>query len=190
MRTRHAWDREQCRCKAVRSRDIVLPICSATAPKQAQVVEQTDADAGGLKAASATVAGRGAYGALRFESGTHRVQRVPATESSGRVHTSAASVAVLLQPEEVGLWGPYSLPLSCALHACTRCCCSPRRWGEEGIFVALRRVSCMHVFTRSLSLLVYVTAFSGAHPPGHATICGIGCLEPAPLGCEPVSERE
>jgi protein subunit release factor A len=65
-----------------------------------QVVEQADADAGGLRAASASVGGRGAYGALKFESGTHRVQRVPATESSGRVHTSAASVAVLLQPEE------------------------------------------------------------------------------------------
>ncbi len=66
-----------------------------------QVLEAAESDMGGYKLASANIAGRGAYGALKFESGIHRVQRVPVTESSGRVHTSAASVAVMPQAEEV-----------------------------------------------------------------------------------------
>ena len=60
-----------------------------------------ESDVGGFKLASANVAGRGAYGSLKWESGIHRVQRVPVTESSGRVHTSAASVAVMPQADEV-----------------------------------------------------------------------------------------
>ena len=56
---------------------------------------------GSIKEAIFTVRGRGAYGKLRWESGVHRVQRVPATESQGRIHTSAASVAVLPEAEEV-----------------------------------------------------------------------------------------
>lgn len=56
---------------------------------------------GGCKFASATVSGQGVYGRLKFESGIHRVQRVPATEASGRLHTSAASVAILPQADEV-----------------------------------------------------------------------------------------
>ena len=56
---------------------------------------------GSIKEAIFTVRGRGAYGCLRYESGVHRVQRVPETESQGRVHTSAASVAVLPEAEEV-----------------------------------------------------------------------------------------
>ncbi len=56
---------------------------------------------GGLKEIIFLVRGRDAYGALRYESGVHRVQRVPVTESSGRIHTSAASVAVLPEAEEV-----------------------------------------------------------------------------------------
>jgi peptide chain release factor 1 len=56
---------------------------------------------GSIKEAVFTVRGRGAYGKLRWESGVHRVQRVPATESQGRIHTSAASVAVLPEAEEV-----------------------------------------------------------------------------------------
>ena len=66
-----------------------------------QVLEQAESDTGGFKLASASIAGRGVYGQLKFESGVHRVQRVPATESSGRVHTSAASVAVMPQADEV-----------------------------------------------------------------------------------------
>jgi peptide chain release factor 1 len=56
---------------------------------------------GSIKEAIFTVRGRGAFGKLRWESGVHRVQRVPATESQGRIHTSAASVAVLPEAEEV-----------------------------------------------------------------------------------------
>ncbi|MEZ4415067.1 MAG: peptide chain release factor 1 [Gemmatimonadota bacterium] len=56
---------------------------------------------GAIKEAIAVVRGRGAYGRLRFESGVHRVQRVPETESQGRIHTSAATVAVLPEAEEV-----------------------------------------------------------------------------------------
>ena len=58
---------------------------------------------GAIKEAIFLVSGRGAYGALRYESGVHRVQRVPATESQGRIHTSAASVAVLPEAEPVDL---------------------------------------------------------------------------------------
>ena len=61
------------------------------------------ADSGGLKEASVSVAGDDVYGSLKFESGVHRVQRVPATETQGRVHTSTASVAVLPHAEEVDL---------------------------------------------------------------------------------------
>ena len=69
-----------------------------------QVLEQAASDTGGFKLASASIAGKGVYGQLKFESGVHRVQRVPATESSGRVHTSAASVAVMPQADEVRLF--------------------------------------------------------------------------------------
>ncbi len=58
---------------------------------------------GSIKEAIFTVRGRGAYGRLRYESGVHRVQRVPATEGQGRIHTSAATVAVLPEAEEVDL---------------------------------------------------------------------------------------
>jgi peptide chain release factor 1 len=56
---------------------------------------------GGYKEASAAITGRGVFARLKFESGPHRVQRVPATESGGRIHTSAATVAVLPEAEEV-----------------------------------------------------------------------------------------
>ena len=56
---------------------------------------------GGLKEAVASIQGKGAYSRLKYESGVHRVQRVPATEASGRIHTSAATVAVLPEAEEV-----------------------------------------------------------------------------------------
>ena len=58
---------------------------------------------GAIREAVFTVRGRGAYGRLRYESGVHRVQRVPETESQGRIHTSAASVAVLPEAEEVDI---------------------------------------------------------------------------------------
>src|SRR5690606_17297532 len=56
---------------------------------------------GGYKEIVARVVGRGAFSRLKFESGTHRVQRVPATESQGRIHTSAATVAIIPEVEEV-----------------------------------------------------------------------------------------
>jgi peptide chain release factor 1 len=61
----------------------------------------SDGTLGGLKEAIVAVRGEGAYGLLRRESGVHRVQRVPATETQGRIHTSAATVAVLPEAEEV-----------------------------------------------------------------------------------------
>ena len=60
-----------------------------------EVLSLSAADSGGIREVAALVKGKGAYGNLKFESGVHRVQRVPATEASGRIHTSAASVAVL-----------------------------------------------------------------------------------------------
>ena len=67
---------------------------------QYQVMESSTIGIGGFKELIMSVNGEGAYGALKFESGVHRVQRVPKTETSGRVHTSAATVAVLPEAEE------------------------------------------------------------------------------------------
>jgi peptide chain release factor 1 len=65
------------------------------------VVDFTEGTAGGYKEIVASVTGNSVYGLLKFESGVHRVQRVPATETMGRVHTSAASVVVLPEAEEI-----------------------------------------------------------------------------------------
>lgn len=64
------------------------------------LLEKADADLGGIKEAVIEIAGSDVYGYLKFEGGVHRVQRIPATESKGRVHTSAATVAVLPEAEE------------------------------------------------------------------------------------------
>ena len=61
----------------------------------------SESDLGGVKEAVLEVAGQGAFAKLKFESGGHRVQRVPVTEAGGRIHTSAATVAVLPEPEDV-----------------------------------------------------------------------------------------
>jgi peptide chain release factor 1 len=61
----------------------------------------SEGDAGGYKEIVATVTGEGVFGRLKFESGVHRVQRVPTTEAGGRIHTSAATVAVLPEVEDV-----------------------------------------------------------------------------------------
>jgi peptide chain release factor 1 len=66
-----------------------------------EVVSASEGTAGGYKEIIAEVQGRGAFAKLKFESGVHRVQRVPDTEGSGRIHTSAATVAVLPEAEEV-----------------------------------------------------------------------------------------
>lgn len=65
------------------------------------IVEATESDHGGYKEISFSVSGTGAYSKLKYENGAHRVQRVPATESGGRIHTSTATVAVLPEVEDV-----------------------------------------------------------------------------------------
>ncbi len=68
-----------------------------------EVMELSDSGMGGYREATATVTGKDVFARLKFESGVHRVQRVPATESQGRIHTSAATVAVLPEAEEVDI---------------------------------------------------------------------------------------
>ncbi|CAN6994154.1 unnamed protein product [Brassica rapa subsp. trilocularis] len=65
------------------------------------IVDITESDMKGYKEASAAICGASVYGKLKFESGIHRVQRIPITEKSGRIHTSAVSVAILPQADEV-----------------------------------------------------------------------------------------
>jgi peptide chain release factor 1 len=66
-----------------------------------EVEDASEGEAGGYKEIIASINGEGVFGRLKFESGVHRVQRVPATEAQGRIHTSAATVAVLPEPEDV-----------------------------------------------------------------------------------------
>ena len=66
-----------------------------------EVMEVSETNVGGYKEAQANIIGKGAFGRLKFESGVHRVQRVPSTETSGRIHTSAATVAVLPEAEDL-----------------------------------------------------------------------------------------
>jgi peptide chain release factor 1 len=68
-----------------------------------EVLSSSDSPAGGLKEVIASISGRGVYSRLKYESGGHRVQRVPATEASGRIHTSMATVAVLPEAEDVDI---------------------------------------------------------------------------------------
>lgn len=68
-----------------------------------QIIDMSETSVGGIKEASIQVQGKGAYSRLKFESGTHRVQRVPETESGGRIHTSTATVAVLPEADEVDI---------------------------------------------------------------------------------------
>ncbi|MBX2846046.1 MAG: peptide chain release factor 1 [Saprospiraceae bacterium] len=66
-----------------------------------ELLNENEATSGGYKEISASITGENVYGAMKFEAGVHRVQRVPATESQGRVHTSAASVAIMPEVDEV-----------------------------------------------------------------------------------------
>lgn len=66
-----------------------------------EIIDLNDTGIGGVKEAVIMIKGKGAYSRLKFESGVHRVQRVPETESSGRIHTSAASIAVLPEVDDV-----------------------------------------------------------------------------------------
>jgi len=68
---------------------------------QIEIVNSSSGEHGGFKEIISRIVGRGAYSRLKFESGAHRVQRVPATEAQGRVHTSTCTVAVLPEPEEI-----------------------------------------------------------------------------------------
>ena len=68
-----------------------------------QVLSASDADAGGYKEVVASITGKGVFARMKFESGVHRVQRVPETENQGRIHTSAATVAVLPEAEEIDI---------------------------------------------------------------------------------------
>ena len=68
-----------------------------------ELISMSQSEAGGLKEVIATIKGKNIYSTLKYESGVHRVQRVPDTETQGRVHTSAATVAVLPEAEEVDL---------------------------------------------------------------------------------------
>ena len=74
---------------------------AATQGWRFEVLEYDEGELGGVKGATATVEGRGVFAQLKFESGVHRVQRVPATESQGRIHTSTVTVAVMAEAEEV-----------------------------------------------------------------------------------------
>ena len=71
--------------------------------RKASVLSVNDTGIGGIKEASVEIKGKDAYSRLKFESGVHRVQRVPVTETSGRIHTSTATVAVLPEAEEVDI---------------------------------------------------------------------------------------
>ena len=73
-----------------------------------QILELSETELGGVKEAMARIAGEGVFAQLKYESGVHRVQRVPETEAGGRIHTSAATVAVLPEAEEVDIDIPAS----------------------------------------------------------------------------------
>jgi peptide chain release factor 1 len=73
-----------------------------------EILEHQASDLGGIKEFTALISGEGVYARLKYESGVHRVQRVPETEAQGRVHTSAATVAVLPEAEEVDIDIPAS----------------------------------------------------------------------------------
>jgi peptide chain release factor 1 len=80
--------------------DMYLRYCAKKGWKTA-ILSESEGTVGGYKEVNVEVVGDDVYGTLKFESGVHRVQRVPATEASGRVHTSAATVAVMPEAEEV-----------------------------------------------------------------------------------------
>lgn len=70
---------------------------------KSDIITQSEGEMGGFKEVVMAIRGKGVFARLKFESGVHRVQRVPETESSGRIHTSAATVAVLPEPEDVDI---------------------------------------------------------------------------------------
>lgn len=104
-----------------------------------EVMDMNPTGVGGVKEVVASIQGKGAYSKLKYESGTHRVQRVPATETSGRIHTSAATVAVLPEAEEVDLKiDPKDLRID------TYCASGP---GGQGVNTTYSAVRIVHVPT-------------------------------------------
>jgi len=92
------------------------------------VLSESEGEAGGYKEIIAEVAGKGVFARLKFESGVHRVQRVPVTEASGRIHTSAATVAVLPEAEDVDVDLRRALAASTPtppIRACVSCTSRP-----------------------------------------------------------------
>lgn len=104
-----------------------------------EVMDMSPTGVGGVKEVVASIQGKGAYSRLKYESGTHRVQRVPATETQGRIHTSAATVAVLPEAEEVDLKIEEK-----DLRVDTYCASGP---GGQGVNTTYSAVRIVHVPT-------------------------------------------
>ncbi len=104
-----------------------------------EVMDMSATGVGGIKEVVAEIKGEGAYSRLKYESGTHRVQRVPTTETSGRIHTSAATVAVLPEAEEVDLKVEEK-----DLRVDTYCSSGP---GGQGVNTTYSAVRIVHVPT-------------------------------------------
>ncbi|XP_074315969.1 peptide chain release factor 1, mitochondrial isoform X2 [Silene latifolia] len=97
-------DKAQLRTSTTKSNHTPIPTYERYSQKKGwkfEVVDINQSDLRGFKEATGTISGTGVYGNLKFESGIHRVQRVPVTEKSGRIHTSAVTVAILPQADEV-----------------------------------------------------------------------------------------
>ncbi len=104
-----------------------------------EVMDMSSTGVGGLKEVVASIQGNGAFSRLKYESGTHRVQRVPTTETSGRIHTSAATVAVLPEAEEVDIKVEEK-----DLRVDTYCSSGP---GGQGVNTTYSAVRIVHVPT-------------------------------------------
>ncbi|UCH44977.1 MAG: peptide chain release factor 1 [Nitrospiraceae bacterium] len=104
-----------------------------------EVMDMNATGVGGIKEIIASIQGKGAYSRLKYESGTHRVQRVPVTETSGRIHTSAATVAVLPEAEDVDLKIEEK-----DLRVDTYCASGP---GGQGVNTTYSAVRIVHVPT-------------------------------------------